>query len=471
MTKHSTPVAPQTLLPAPTSDQPAAHGSVRINAALIADANQSHSPGSLLLTPVDGSWQVTAIGSPDQLNAQIAANQLPAPSTTHDLPDRIIIPALINAHTHLDLTHIGSYPHDPDKGFVPWLDMIRANRLMDDDAITDSVNLGITKSLAGGTIAVGDIAGAPNAVLKDAPIHALARSPMMGTSYLEFFGIGTTATTIIDRLESYLATHHDTITDELAGSGVTFGLSPHATNTISIAVYHWAAKIAQERNIPLCTHLAETLEEREFISKGTGTQRGFLERFGIWDDSILKEIAQGLHPIEHLLPVLAQTPILCAHVNDAPDDTFNNTIEQLARTNTSVAYCPRAHTYFGHYDTLGPHPFEKMLEHGINVTLGTDSIVNLDTPDRISTLDDMRLLSNRNQTRMSTLLKMTTTNPASALGLDPAAFAIAPDSAPAGLISVHCDPSSQDPWSSAMRSSAPPEWLLLNAKIGGIASD
>ena len=468
------PPAPR--IPAPTSDR----SSIRINAALIADANQSFAPASLVLVSDKNRWTVHAIGTPQDIDTL----NLPVSIHTLDLPDQIIIPALINAHTHLDLTHIGPCPHDPDQGFVPWLDMIRANRLLDDDQIADSVNQGIEKSLAGGTIAVGDIAGAPNAILKDIPITTLASSPMLGTSYLEFFGIGKTASTITTTLQSYLDNNLARIQHHLQGTGVTFGLSPHATNTISIAVYQWAAKVAKQHNIPLSTHLAETLEEREFIAKGTGTQRGFLERFGIWDDSILKEIGNNEHPITHLLPVLEQLPILCAHVNDAPTDAsthseFGNTIDQLAQTQTSVAYCPRAHTYFGHYDTLGPHPFKHMLKAGIIVCLGTDSIVNLDTKDRITVLDDMRLLATRDHTDMHALLKMTTTNPARALNLNPNAFTLTQGTTPHGLITLpttisapglpgevpagrrgsSLDPS--PPWHSAMRSSSPPAWLIF----------
>ncbi len=455
----------QTIAPPTTAIQPPnLHDGprvIRINAALIADAHHSFAPGSLILQVDDDQWIIHAI------NTQAAIDQLDLPSDlrTLDLPDQIIIPPLINAHTHLDLTHIGPQPHNPSEGFVPWLDMIRANRILEDDAIAGSVTLGIEKSLAGGTIAVGDIAGAPNAILKDIPIRTLAHSPMLGTSFLEFFGIGTTATTIIDALQTYLANHLDQLQQELHNTGVTFGLSPHATNTISIAVYHRAAQLALKHNIPLCTHLAETLEEREFISKGTGPQRGFLERFGIWDDSILSEIGKHEHPIEHLHPVLKQLPILCAHVNDAPtDDEFGNMIELLATTQTSVAYCPRAHTYFGHYDTLGPHPFQAMLDAGINVTLGTDSIVNLNTPDRITTLDDMRLLASRDQTPMHTLLSMTTTNPAHALRLDPNAFRFESGHRPAGLLSLAVGANHPDPWSSVMHSGSSPNWILFAPK-------
>lgn len=453
----TTPVSPpETAIRPPTGDRTL----LRINAAMIADAHSAHAPGSLILEPDQGTWRVHAVGLPESIDAM----NLPSSTGVHDFPDQVIIPPLINAHTHLDLTHIGPQPHDPAGGFVPWLDMIRANRLLDDQHIEDSVNLGIQKSLAGGVIAVGDIAGAPNAILKDIPIKALAQSPMLGTSFLEFFGIGSTAQSNIHRLEDYLSQHLAPLQQELQSTGVIFGLSPHATNTISIAVYHWAAKAALKHNIPLCTHLAETFEEREFISKGTGTQRGFLERFGIWDDSILDEIGNDQHPIEHLHPVLKQLPMLCAHVNDAPEAM----IDLLQATETSVAYCPRAHTYFGHYDHMGPHPFLTMLDAGINVTLGTDSIVNLDTADRISTLDDMRLLATRDQASRETLLKLTTINPAHALGLNPEAFTLTHDAHPVGLLilQTNADLGSdvQDHWSSVMQTSAAPKWLMFEPK-------
>lgn len=462
------PSSPKTRLQAPISNR----STVRINAPLIADATQYHAPGSMVLAARDNRWYVRAIGHPSDIDKF----DYPEDIQTIELHNQALIPALINAHTHLDLTHIGPYPHDPEGGFVSWLDMIRANRLQDDEEITDSVNLGIQKSLDGGTIAVGDIAGAPNAVLKDAPIRALAQSPMIGTSFLEFFGIGKTAQSAVQLVDEYLHTALPALNNSIQSTGVTFGLSPHATNTIALSVYEWVVQIAGARDIPLCTHLAETLEEREFISKGTGTQRGFLERFGIWDDSVLTQLAQGQHPITHLQPILAQLPVLCAHVNDAPEPD-SHTLDVLATTKTPVVYCPRAHTYFGHFDRMGTHRYHDMLDAGINVSLGTDSIVNLDTPDRITTLDDMRLLWNRDfQARslahnelVQRLISMVTTNSANALGLNPDSLVMKPGQALAGLIAIPLaipgQQESRDPWSSAMMSSLPPEWIVFDPSI------
>lgn len=126
-------------------------------------------------------------------------------------------------------------------------------------------------------------------------------------------------------------------------------------------------------------------------------------------------------------------PFLVAHVNDADDAA----IRTLAHTRASVVYCPRASAYFAADRRFGPHRYRDMLTAGVRVALGTDSVVNLDTPDRISILDEMRLLHRRDATDARTLLTMATVNGAAALGLNPGWFRLrtAPQRL-AGLISI-----------------------------------
>ncbi len=427
---------------------------IRINASAIADAAQGVvEHASLIFKSTNVGCEIIASG----LASQIDQIDLPASMIELTLRDRLIIPALVNAHTHLDLTHIGPIAHDPADGFVKWVDHIRSNRKTDDADIQEAVALGIETSLAGGTIAVGDIAGAPMGRITDAPAHELATSPLFGVSCLEFFGIGTTAPAAIKKIDHYLkATYPQSLAD-LANSGVRIGLQPHAPNTVDLAVYRWAAAAARARSMPCSTHLAETPEERAFIAEGTGPQRTFLERFGIWHDSILDHIAKSNHPVEHLADVLVDFPFLVAHVNDATDAA----IEILAKTNTAVAYCPRASAYFGADHHFGPHRYRDMLAAGVNVCLGTDSIVNLDTPDRVSILDEMRLLARRDGTDPITLLQLATTNGAKALGLDEQGFTLTPGNHPLGLLAIPIEPGATDPWQGAMQSNEPPEWVCI----------
>jgi hypothetical protein len=146
-------------------------------------------PGAVLLEVHPNRVVLLAAGHPDTL----ARPGLPAPTRTLDRRDCLLIPPLVNAHAHLDLTHIGPIPHDPADGFVAWVDHIRANRRTDPADIAAAVELGVRLSVAGGTAAVGDIAGAPAGRLTDTPARVLAASPMAGVSYLEFFGIGRSA--------------------------------------------------------------------------------------------------------------------------------------------------------------------------------------------------------------------------------------------------------------------------------------
>ncbi len=367
------------------------------------------------------------------------------------------MPALVNAHTHLDLTHIGPVAHDPSEGFVKWIDHIRTNRKQEDSDIRQAVRLGIQASLAGGTIAVGDIAGAPSGRITDAPAHELAVSPMLATSYLEFFGIGKTEDPVIEKIQHYLTNTHPQSRKALKNSGVTIGFQPHAPYTVGLPVYQQITKIAQQHAMPLSTHLAETPEEHEFIAKGIGPQRQFLERFGVWEDSILDHIAKDNHPVEYLADVFKQSQYLVAHVNDATDAA----IATLAETKTSVAYCPRGSAYFGADQHFGPHRYQDMLAAGVNVCLGTDSIVNLDTPNRISILDEMRFLHRRDATDPKRLLQMATTNGAMALGLDKSGFTLAVGNHPLGLIAVPIEAGCQDSWAGAMQSNEPPEWVFI----------
>lgn len=444
------------MIPALPTDLPSI---VRLNAPAIADAiTDTTAPGSLLLNIHPDQVSILAAGTPESVNAP----GLPTPDRTIDLPGHLLIPALVNAHTHLDLTHIGPVAHDPADGFVAWVDHIRSNRRSTPEGIADSVRAGIGLSVAGGSVAVGDIAGAPAGRFSTTPARVLAASRLAGVSFLEFFGIGTTAPGAIERLERFAREDLPEMLAEMEQTPVRFGLQPHAPNTVDLGVYRWVAALGARHGLPLSTHLGETIEEREFIRSGTGPQRAMLERFGFWDPSVLHHVGKGLHPVAHLGPVLRSHRVLCAHVNDATD----HAIAVLAGSGTPVVYCPRASAYFGADRSFGPHRYRDMLSAGVRVCLGTDSIVNLDTPDRISVLDEMRLLHRRDGTDRRTLLAMGTINGAAALGLSQAAVTLAPGPL-AGLLALPIDAqgprgAAGDPWARAMSGNAPPTVLFLN---------
>jgi cytosine/adenosine deaminase-related metal-dependent hydrolase len=437
----------------------------RFNAAAVVDAGEcSLAPASLLVGfQPRTAPRVLAIGTPSKIDAHPAS----ARAITHDLSRHLLVPGLVNAHTHLDLTHIGPRSHDPAAGFLPWVDMVRRERRTDAEGIGASVREGIALSLRGGTVAVGDIAGSPRGAMTLTPWRELVASGLLGTSFLEFFGIGRTMPKARAEIEAFLASAEWREAQKQGRAiGVTPGLQPHAPYSVDRRLYQWIAEHARAESIPLATHLGETTGERRFVRDGDGPNLDFLRSLGIWDESIAGEIGLGSSPIAHLDRALVTHPMLAAHVHDASDAD----IEILARAGTSVAYCPRAAEYFASPSHFGPHRYDVMIRSGLNVCLGTDSILNLPARDverrGISILDEMRLLSRRDGAPPATLLSMGTVNGAKAIGLDPASFLFKEGATLAGLVAIEIGSalSGERALEQALRSDAKPE-LLFHANL------
>lgn len=421
---------------------------LRLDAAALADATRTIAPASLLLdvNPARAASPllVLAADTPDQIDRHPAS----ACARHVHLPDRILIPGLVNAHTHLDLTAIGPQPYAGD--FSSWLDMVRRSRPTEPDAIAAAVCDGARMSLAAGVVAVGDIAGAPRGQPTLVPAQALAATGLTGVSFLEYFAIGKGAAAL-DRIQRLIQSAPRSL------GPVRVGLQPHATGTVGLAGYLWAADLAAQ-GWPVSSHVAETIDERELIARAAGPQREFLDRLALWDDTLLNELGHGRSPVEHLRAVFERARFLLAHVNDASDAD----IELLARTRQSVAYCPLASEYFGNHANLGPHRYRDMLAAGVNVCLGTDSIINQSPGGGLSIWREMKLLRRRDHTPARDLLAMATVNGARALGLHAEQWTFTPDHAICALASVVVSPthSGQDPLETALEFTHEPELLM-----------
>jgi cytosine/adenosine deaminase-related metal-dependent hydrolase len=331
------------------------------------------------------------------------------------MPRHVIVPGLVNAHTHLDLTHIGYVPPGAGTGagaaggagvandtvFQRFIEAVRAGRHADDDAIAASVAAGVRASLAGGVVAVGDIAGAVRGRASVAAARALRASGMAGVSFLEFFAMGPGDAAARD---AAWAAYEMVVGERGGGGGWSCGLSPHAPNTVAPGVLGWVAARARERGamgapLRLMTHVAETLDERRLLTACEGPSRALLERFGLWDDSTASHFGRHATSVAHFLAAVgewgrevgrkggrevgrgAHEPIewTIVHANDVTDGD----IEALGRVShemgvrVRVAYCPRASGYFGAPETFGPHRYRDLMAAGVDVALGTDSIMNL----------------------------------------------------------------------------------------------
>ncbi|MEX2672664.1 MAG: amidohydrolase family protein, partial [Phycisphaeraceae bacterium] len=234
---------------------------------------------------------------------------------------------------------------------------------------------------------------------------------------------------------------------------ITQGRQPHAPYSAHPSLYAAVAREAAAQRTPICTHLAETLEEQELTAEGAGPFRDFLTQLGKWTPEVASFYGNGLHPVDWLdaCSPLESARWLCAHCNYV-DDAH---IATLARRQWSVAYCPRASDYFGHRR----HRYRDMLQAAVNVCLGTDSIL---CHGSLSILDEMRHLYQRDHTDPDLLLKMATVNGLQALGLNPDDGTFTPG-ATAGLIAVRYDHDG-DPLEQILAADHPPEVRTLHPR-------
>lgn len=320
--------------------------------------------------------------------------------------------------------------------------------MTDDQQIAASVRAGIESTLSSGVVAVGDISGAAAGIPRVAAYEELQRSPLWGTSFIEFFAIGKAEQAGIERLEETI----DEVVRQVRRPRMRLGIAPHAPNTVSRRAYMVAAALAKRYGLPMATHLAETGAERDFVATGSGPQRQFLEKLGIWSNDILREVGQGATPVQHLKEFLSYGQPLAVHCNylTGPD------IAAMLDAKIHVAFCPRASAYFLTEEEFGPHRYADLLFCGMKVGLGTDSVVNLYregvappahpsdlegpiTPPAVplSILEEMRLLYRRDAIRAITLLGMGTMDGATVLGLDPLEFTFKRGATIAGVVAVN----------------------------------
>jgi cytosine/adenosine deaminase-related metal-dependent hydrolase len=180
-------------------------------------------------------------------------------------------------------------------------------------------------------------------------------------------------------------------------------VSPHAPYSVSPKLYQSVANLARARRIRLATHLAETRQELEFLANGKGEFRDFLSDLGVLPPGWTPP---GLAPVAYLekLGVL-DPPAILIHCNYLDEDSM---VRILSRS-CSVVHCPRSHAYFGH----DAHPVRRLLDMGINVALGTDSLASNES---LSVLDEMRFLyRNRKDLKCDEIIRMATLNGAVAL--------------------------------------------------------
>ena len=278
-----------------------------------------------------------------------------------DFGEAVILPGLINTHTHLELTAMRGYLENEERDFFAWLRKLTRARLelMTPDDIQVSATWGACEAVRAGITCVAD---ASDSALMS--MRALQKVGMRGVVYQESFG--PDARLAAENFEKLKVKLQELRAVE---SGlVRAGVSPHAPYTVCGPQLEMIADLAKSENLPVMMHAAESEAEELFLREGCGVFAEGLARRSIeWKapgTSTIQYLKQT--GILHTFPVLAH----CIRVDDED-------IETLRNNHAKVAHCPKSNAKLGH----GRAPLGKFLEAGVIVGLGSDSVASNNTCD------------------------------------------------------------------------------------------
>jgi cytosine/adenosine deaminase-related metal-dependent hydrolase len=341
----------------------------------------------------------------------------------HDLGEVALLPGLVNAHCHLDYTHMAGCLAPP-KYFPDWIKAILALKAQwSYTEYAQSWLAGARMLQRTGTTTVGDIEAVPELLPE-----AWQSTPLRMLSLLEMTG------TRARRPAGEILAEAEGTMDRATATGKTTGLSPHALYSTSPELVSLAARAARRRDCVLCTHVAESHDEFEMFAHARGPFYDWLKRQRDMSDCGART------PVEQLRHLGALSPrFLAVHVNyfTAADAAL------LAESESSVVHCPRSHTYFQHQR----FDLEQLTAAGVNVCLGTDSLASMlkerGKKPQLNLFAEMAELARSHpEVPPETILRMATLNGARALGMAGQVGELAPG-ALADIIAVPC-PSNGD---------------------------
>lgn len=321
-----------------------------------------------------------------------------------DLGDVAILPATVNAHTHLEFSLLEAPLGQPQMPFGKWIGEVVAHRrtraASGDDLAAEklrALEAGLTESSAAGVAAIGEIATHP---FPGEPFAREARATSRGCEallFLELLGLSA------DRVEPLLQLAEAHL--QGASDASRRGLSPHAPYTVHPDLLAGAVALAKKYDAPLAMHLAESWDELELMSSHSGPLVDTLVALGAWNPS---GVPRGIRFRDYLEQLAAAPRALVVHGNLLTQSDWDFLASQQQMW---VVYCPRTQSYFPH----GKYPLAEMLASGVQVTVGTDSRASNPT---LSVWEELQHIAARHEAvPASKILAMGTIDAARALGV------------------------------------------------------
>ncbi len=333
------------------------------------------------------------IGEDGRIAAVGRAAEVPQPqgATTLHLPDAVVLPGLVNVHTHLELTTLGG--QIPEDDFFEWIQHVRrAKQELASQEFQRAAEAGVRDAWRWGITTVADT-GDSGAV-----VDALTELGGRGVVYHEVFGPHPAdADASVARLENAVAELIDRAADS-----VRVGVSPHAPYSVSRSLYRRTVQFADANGLPIAVHIAESPAEVALVTRGVGP---FADA---WAKRDIPPIETSRSPISFLdeLGVLGSGLLAIHAVQTGPEDAA-----LLVDRACGVALCPESNLRHGH----GFPPVELFRNAGVSMGIGTDSVASVGSLDLFR---EMRHVRDRGGLAAEQIVRLATLDGARTLNLE-----------------------------------------------------
>jgi aminodeoxyfutalosine deaminase len=328
----------------PISRPPIRDGWVAVDAGRIVGVGGPHDP-----PPVPGFYQPSLDEDPTG-------------------PRTAILPGLVNAHTHLEL----SWMHgrvEPAPTMPAWVERLLALRRTVGGDPAEPIIAAIAEAHATGTALVGDITNTCAAYepLADSDLSAAIFRELVG------FNVPDAAALVADAAKQ--------IEELMPLAWLRPSIVPHAPYSVSPSLLRAIAAAAGDR--PISIHLGESAEEMQFLREGTGAWRQMLAALRVWTD---EWSAPACGPVAYLDSFgLVNERLVAVHCVQLTDEE----LARLAAARATVVACPRSNAWTG----AGTPPIERFYASGVRVAIGTDSLASVEDLNMFSELAAMRRLA------------------------------------------------------------------------------
>ncbi|MCI5167510.1 MAG: amidohydrolase [Candidatus Electrothrix sp. GM3_4] len=311
-----------------------------------------------------------------------------------DHPDTVLMPGLINAHTHLELSHLAFLSQAPSPStFTGWIGHMLAERAKadaDKKTIQDAARVVLAQQQDQGVVAIADISntGFIRELIPEFSGHLLCLKEYLGLRASELAASLSSLKEEANHPNIYCTAH-----------------APYSTHPDLLrALKNRTTRLGQIFSI----HTAESAAEHDMVSQGKGEMREFLEQRGFWEESFQPTGSDSKGSVSYLHQHgLLNSKTLCVHCIHVTGQE----IDLLAETDAKVCLCPGSNRYLG----VGKAPADKYLDKGILPALGTDSLTS--NPE-LSIWREMRLLAEDHPAiNPADILRMATLGGAEALRL------------------------------------------------------